>query len=126
MHIAALVLGIVGLVISLIPIVGMYALPLTALALLFGALTIRKPKKGMAIAGLTLGIIGSGLAGFQIYAWQKTKAAVEAAIRDGGPLSEEAIKASFDQALKDGIKVEVQPAPAAATAPTAAKPVQQP
>ena len=110
MHIAALVLGIIGLLVSLVPFVGMYALPLTALALIFGLVTLKK-KKGMAIAGLALGVVGSGLAGYQIYAWQEAKRAIEAGLRDG--MSEESIKASLDQALKESLSQETAPTPAA-------------
>jgi len=65
MGVAALVLGIVGTLIALIPVLGMYAIPLTALALIFGLVGMRKPKKGLAIAGLTLGLVGTGIGGWQ-------------------------------------------------------------
>jgi hypothetical protein len=65
MGVAALVLGIIGTLLSLIPILGMYAIPLTAIALVLGVLGARKPKKGLAIAGLVLGLIGTGIGGWQ-------------------------------------------------------------
>jgi hypothetical protein len=53
MIIAALVLGIVGTVVALIPCLGMYAIPLTLLAVVFGALSIKREQgRGMAVAGL--------------------------------------------------------------------------
>ena len=74
MPVAALVLGIVGLLLSLVPCLGMWALPLTLLAIIFGALGLKKEEgkekkgKGMAIAGLICGIIGSLIASWWIYA----------------------------------------------------------
>lgn len=76
MAIAALVLGIVGLVCSFVPCLGMYAIPLTLLGVLFGALGLRAPKdgspargKGMAIAGLICGGIGTLIASYWIYVY---------------------------------------------------------
>ncbi|MCF7928191.1 MAG: DUF4190 domain-containing protein [Spirochaetales bacterium] len=53
---AALVLGIVGVVFSWVPILNFI---LGALAIILGALGMKKTpeKKGMAIAGLVLGIV---------------------------------------------------------------------
>jgi hypothetical protein len=69
MGIAALVLGILGLVLSFVPCLGMYALPLTVIAVILGALAMRSPKdgsapkgKGMAIAGMILSAVGLLLA----------------------------------------------------------------
>src|SRR6185295_2828473 len=74
MGIAALVLGIVGLVASFVPCVGMFAIPLTLLGVLFGALGLRQsrdgmpaPGRGMAIAGLICGAIGTLIASYWIY-----------------------------------------------------------
>ncbi|MFC4075469.1 hypothetical protein [Salinithrix halophila] len=53
---AALVLGIIGLVIGIIPFVGWLVFPLWILAIIFGAIGARKKiKKGQAIAGIVLG-----------------------------------------------------------------------
>ena len=65
MGVAALVLGIIGTLVSFIPVLGMYAIPLTVLALAFGALGLRKPKRGLATAGLVLGLVGTGIGGWQ-------------------------------------------------------------
>src|SRR5688500_2547679 len=63
MGIAALVLGIVGLLISFIPLVGIVGIVLTLLAILFGAIGLRKREgRGLAIAGLVLGVIGTAVA----------------------------------------------------------------
>jgi hypothetical protein len=59
MAVAALVLGILGLVFSWVPFIGWI---LVILAVIFGAVGVRNPQgKGMAIAGLVLGIIGIAL-----------------------------------------------------------------
>lgn len=70
MPVAALVLGIVGLILSFVPCLGMYAIPLTILAIIFGVIGMKKEKgKGMAIAGLVCGIVGSLIACWWIYAY---------------------------------------------------------
>ncbi|HEY4175419.1 MAG TPA: hypothetical protein VGM90_01245 [Kofleriaceae bacterium] len=69
MPVAALVIGIIGLIVSIVPFFGMYALPLTILAVILGFFGMRKAQgKGLATAGLVLGIIGSGLGGWWIHA----------------------------------------------------------
>ncbi len=78
MPVAALVIGIIGLILSLVPCLGMYALPLTLLGVIFGALGMKKEKgKGMAIAGLICGVIGTLIAGWWVYAYLTIKAEVE-------------------------------------------------
>jgi uncharacterized protein DUF4190 len=63
--VASLVLGIVGLVFSFIPIVGVIAWPMVILGIVFGGIALNKANqapasssKGMAIAGLVCSIIG--------------------------------------------------------------------
>ncbi len=69
MPVGSLVLGIVGLVLSLVPFFGMYALPLTLLAVLFGALGLKSVTgRGVAIGGLICGILGTVIASWWIYA----------------------------------------------------------
>jgi len=77
MGVAALVLGIIGLVVSIIPFIGQYALPLTGLALILGAFGMRKTPKGLATAGLVLGLVGSSLGGYWMYASHKAAAALQ-------------------------------------------------
>lgn len=61
---AALVLGILGLVFSFIPVIGLIAWPLVILGVIFGAVGIGKAgkapgtPKGAAIAGLTCSLVG--------------------------------------------------------------------
>ena len=53
--VAALVLGIIGLVLFWIPLI---PYPLAILAIIFGAIEVKKQiKKGLAIAGIVTGII---------------------------------------------------------------------
>jgi hypothetical protein len=84
MNIAALVLGIVGLVFSFIPCLGMYALPITLLAVILGAIAMRQPKKGMAIAGLVCGMLGTLLAGYWLYVYLTVKDGVSDAFHKAG------------------------------------------
>lgn len=67
MGVAALVLGIVGLVFSFVPIIGVIAWPLVILGVIFGGVGISKASqvpgmpKGTAIAGLTCSLVGLGI-----------------------------------------------------------------
>lgn len=57
MAVASLVLGIVGLALGLIPFMGWFLLPAWVLAIIFGAVGLKKGQsKGMSWAGLILGI----------------------------------------------------------------------
>jgi len=53
--VTALVLGIVGMIAWLIPIIG---LPVQITGLVFGIKALKSPKRGMAIAAIVLCIIG--------------------------------------------------------------------
>jgi uncharacterized membrane protein len=53
--VTSLVLGIVGMLAWLLPIIG---LPVSITGLVFGVRSMNSVNKGMAIAGLTLSIIG--------------------------------------------------------------------
>lgn len=58
---AALVMGIVGLVIGIIPFIGWFMFPLWILAIIFGFIGRQNPiKKGFATTGLILGSITIG------------------------------------------------------------------
>jgi|GEM_PF-2569079 len=77
MGIAALVLGILGLVVSIIPFIGMYALPLAVIAVILGALGRKKIPSGLATAGLILGLLGTAIGGWWVYANHKVANALQ-------------------------------------------------
>ncbi|MBY6037216.1 hypothetical protein KUV80_11150 [Fictibacillus nanhaiensis] len=57
MAVSSLVLGIVGLVLGLVPFLGWFMLPAWILAIVFGAVGIKKGQsKGMSYTGLILGV----------------------------------------------------------------------
>ncbi|MBO9128117.1 DUF4190 domain-containing protein [Bacillus sp. 165] len=58
--VTALVLGIIGVVIGFIPYIGWLMAPVWLLAIIFGAIGMRKKyKRGMSLTGLILGILGA-------------------------------------------------------------------
>ena len=66
MSIAALVCGILGIIGSWFPVVRYFTLVLAILGIVFGAKGMKNAKatgegKGLAVAGLVLGIIGTSL-----------------------------------------------------------------
>ncbi len=77
MGVASLVLGIIGLVVSIIPFLGQYGLVLTVPAVVLGAIGMRKLPRGLATAGLVLGLIGSLLGGYWIHASHQAAAALQ-------------------------------------------------
>src|ERR1700755_2642343 len=90
MPIAALVCGIVGLVLAIVPCLGMFALPVTLIALILGVLGMRAPKdgspqkgKGMAVAGLVMGIIGTLIGTYWLYVWLTVRGQVEKGMKEG-------------------------------------------
>jgi hypothetical protein len=71
MAVAALVCGIIGIVLGWYPGVNYIALILAILGIVFGALALKNApadKKGLATAGLVLGIIGTVCAGIGVIA----------------------------------------------------------
>ena len=122
MPIAALVLGIVGLVLSLVPCLGMYAIPLTLIAIILGALGMKAHTgRGMAIAGLVCGIIGTCVAGWWLYAFLTVKSASE----DGLKQLEKDLKAAVDKEYKE-MKKDGDAAPTPAPAPATPAPAPAP
>lgn len=58
MAVSALVLGIVGLALGLVPFLGWFLLPAWILAIIFGAVGLKKlQSKGMCWTGIVLGIV---------------------------------------------------------------------
>ena len=58
MGVAALVLGILGIVLCWIPLIGWLGVLLALAGLVLGAVAIKKSERGLGIAGLVLGIVG--------------------------------------------------------------------
>lgn len=54
---AAFIIGIIGLVLSFVPIIGFVAWLLAPLAILFGAIALRRPSRTLAIAGIVTGAL---------------------------------------------------------------------
>ena len=91
--VVALVLGIVGVLAWIIPIIG---LPVGTIALVFGIIGLKKSSKGMSIVGIVLGIIclvltiiNSAIGAYQGYhgeAWfQKDSNTIEENVSDDQP-----------------------------------------
>ena len=78
--VAALVVGIVAAVLSVIPLIGMAAFFLGPVAILLGVIAffLKNRKKGMAIAGAVLGIISLIIAGVMTAAISAGVQAVDA------------------------------------------------
>ena len=55
---AAMVIGIISVVLALIPVIGLFAWITSPLAFIFGLIGLTKSPKGGAIAGVVLGAIG--------------------------------------------------------------------
>jgi len=69
MAIVGLIVGILGIILSFVPCIGVWAIVPGLLGVIFSALGMKKVEgKGMAIAGLVLSIIASGIAIWQWYA----------------------------------------------------------
>lgn len=97
---ASLVLGIVAMCIGLIPILGIFALPCAALAIIFGLVCLkRRVRKGFAITGLVTGLIGIvlAIAGIVIVSnavdhFDKCTDAINVDVRTGTNTSDEACR----------------------------------
>ena len=75
--IAGLILGILAAIISFIPCLGTWAVVPGVLAIILSAISLSQANKagaskGLAIAGLVCGIVGSAIAGWQWYALSRT------------------------------------------------------
>lgn len=80
--IAGLVLGIIALIISFIPCLGMYALVPGIIAVILSALGFSQAskanaKKGLIIAALVISIIGTAIAAWQYYIFRNAPAKIE-------------------------------------------------
>jgi len=80
--IAGFILGVIALIISFIPCLGMWALIPGIIATIFSAIAISQATKtntarGLIIAALIISIIGTSIAAWQLYLLQKTKTEIE-------------------------------------------------
>jgi hypothetical protein len=85
--IAGLVLGILAAIISFIPCLGTWAIVPGIIAIILSAISLSQASKagaskGLAIAGLVCGIVGTAIAGWQWYAF----ASAAHAIKESGML----------------------------------------
>ncbi len=114
MGVASLVLGIVGLVFSFIPCLGLYGIFLTVPGLVLGAVGVAKASKsgapkGLAIAGLVCSIIGSAFAGYQWYVLNKAKDAVidvSKIVSEGAAALDKAGKEAAKEIQKEAAKLD--------------------
>ena len=80
--IAGLVLGIIALIISFIPCLGMYALVPGIIAIILSAIGFSQAskvnaKKGLITAALIISIVGTVIAGWQFYIFRNAPAKLE-------------------------------------------------
>lgn len=106
MAVAALVLGIVGAVFGLIPILGVIAFPLGLLAVVFGFIGRRKSTgKGMALAGIITGALALVLAVVGVVLVKDAVQDIDAAFDElgsaEGPPEEGATMEGGEEALED-------------------------
>jgi hypothetical protein len=114
MAVAGLVLGIVAIVLSFVPCVGIVAIAPGVLAVILAAVGLSQSKKtgkgkGMATAGIICGIIAC------VWAPIYTFVIVAAAAKAGGSQMVEEMNRQMQQ-----IQTQQMPAPAPAPAPTPA------
>ncbi|MBU8893361.1 MAG: hypothetical protein KOO66_11315 [Bacteroidales bacterium] len=80
--IAGLVLGIIALIISFIPCLGMYALVPGIIAIILSAIGFSQAskanaKKGLVTAALIISIVGTAIASWQLYIFRSAPAKLE-------------------------------------------------
>jgi len=80
--IAGLVLGIIALIISFIPCLGMYALVPGIIAVILSAIAFSQAskanaKKGLITAALIVSIVGTAIAGWQFYVFRNAPSKLE-------------------------------------------------
>ena len=107
MGIAALILGILGVLLSWIPFVGWLGVVMALVAIILGFLTLKKGKKGLGIASLVLGVIGLGSGLYvQINTLMVTSDALDAF---GDPALQMQIDQGLQQGLNEALKEAAQP-----------------
>ncbi len=101
MAVAALVLGIIGSVFALIPVLGLIALPLGIMAIVFGFVGRRRPGgRGMALAGILTGVLALLLSVVGLVIVRSAIEEIDSAIEDLEQVSEPAMEGG-EEALAD-------------------------
>jgi len=95
MGIAALILGILGVVLSWIPGIGWLGVVLAVVGAILGALALKGEKKGLGIAGLVLSVIALILG---LY----VQIATIMAVSEATSMMEGAFKEAMDEANQGG------------------------
>jgi hypothetical protein len=65
--VAAVILGIIGVVVCWIPLIGWVGVLLGLIAAVFGILALKKGYRGLGITGLILGVIAAGWGAWEQY-----------------------------------------------------------
>lgn len=73
---AAFIIGLIGLVLSFVPLIGFVSWLLSPLAILLGLIALRRAPRSLAITGIITGLIGLAIC----FAWAKTAGAVGEAL----------------------------------------------
>ena len=103
--IAGLVLGILALIISFVPCLGMYALIPGAVAVALSVIAFSQAskanaKKGIIIAAIVVSIIGTMIAGWQFYIFRNAPSKIEEIGRE----IQKAIDEEFDEEGLEGLE----------------------
>jgi hypothetical protein len=106
MGIAALILGIIGVVLCWIPAIGWVGVVLALVALILGIVALKKGIKGLGIAGLILGIVGLGwglyvqiMTIMAVSAIDDSLQGLEAGLND--PALQQQLQQGLDQAMQE-------------------------
>lgn len=107
--IAGFVLGLLALIISFIPCLGMYALLPGILAIVFSVIALTQANKanaskGLIIAALVLSILGTSIAAWQFFALRTAADTIEKYGFEFKEEFEEEFGKDFEEAMKDASK----------------------
>lgn len=107
--IAGFVLGLLALIISFIPCLGMYALLPGIVAIVFSAIALAQANKanatkGLIIAALVISILGTSIAAWQFFALRTAADTIEKYGFEFKDAFEKELGKDFDEAMKDASK----------------------
>lgn len=105
MGIAGLIVGIVALLFSFIPCLGMWAIVPAVVGLILSAISMKQAgaaggSKGMAIGGLICSIVGLLIACYWLYVWFSAASAIGNAIEQSGAL--DSLNKAMEQLKESG------------------------